>query len=111
MALRVRDWSEPNHDAVCYHSQQCAEKYLKGVLQEREIAFPKTHDLLYLAELFEPSLEELAAIEAGLRVLTRMIADTRYPGFFATAPDSDEALSIVEQVRRLCREQIGLTND
>jgi len=25
---------EPNHDAVCFHAQQCAEKYLKARLIE-----------------------------------------------------------------------------
>jgi HEPN domain-containing protein len=24
----------PNYDAVCFHAQQCAEKYLKACLQE-----------------------------------------------------------------------------
>jgi len=24
----------PNPDAVCFHAQQCIEKYLKGVLQQ-----------------------------------------------------------------------------
>lgn len=35
----------PNYDAVCFHSQQSAEKYLKGRLQEASIAIKKTHDL------------------------------------------------------------------
>ncbi len=35
----------PNYDAVCFHAQQCAEKYLKAFLQEANIPFPKTHDL------------------------------------------------------------------
>jgi HEPN domain-containing protein len=26
----------PNYDAVCFHAQQAAEKYLKAVLQELE---------------------------------------------------------------------------
>lgn len=30
--LRAR--KSPNYDAVCFHAQQCAEKYLKAVLQE-----------------------------------------------------------------------------
>src|SRR2546421_5742031 len=25
---------DPNYDAVCFHAQQCAEKYLKAFLQE-----------------------------------------------------------------------------
>jgi HEPN domain-containing protein len=29
----------PNYDAVCFHSQQCIEKYFKACLQEAAIAF------------------------------------------------------------------------
>lgn len=32
-------------DIVCFHAQQCAEKYLKALLVFRSIDFPKTHDL------------------------------------------------------------------
>ncbi len=38
----------PNYDAVCFHAQQCAEKYLKAQLQESGIRFGKTHDLTLL---------------------------------------------------------------
>lgn len=37
--------TDPNYDAVCFHSQQCVEKYLKGRLQEADVHFEKTHDL------------------------------------------------------------------
>ena len=37
--LRVR--KSPNFDAVCFHAQQCAEKYLKALLQERGAAIPR----------------------------------------------------------------------
>jgi len=30
-------------DTVCFHSQQCVEKYLKAFLVLVEIPFPKTH--------------------------------------------------------------------
>ena len=36
---RVR--RHPNYDAVCFHAQQTAEKYLKAVLQESGFSFPK----------------------------------------------------------------------
>lgn len=29
--------NNPNYDAVCFHAQQCAEKYLKARLQEANI--------------------------------------------------------------------------
>ena len=38
----------PNYDAVCFHSQQTAEKYLKAYLHEFEQIIPKTHVLLDL---------------------------------------------------------------
>ncbi|MEI6564465.1 MAG: HEPN domain-containing protein [bacterium] len=39
-------------NAVCFHAQQCAEKYLKAVLQESETAIPKIHHLPSLLNLF-----------------------------------------------------------
>jgi HEPN domain-containing protein len=38
----------PNYDAVCFHAQQCIEKLMKGVLIQRGIIPPKTHDLMSL---------------------------------------------------------------
>ncbi len=58
--LRAR--KRPNYDAACFHAQQCAEKYLKAVLHQRRIKFPKTHDLVELMDLavkVDPSWEEL----------------------------------------------------
>ncbi len=40
----------PVTDAVCFHSQQCAEKYLKAFLQENEIRFRPAHPLIPLFE-------------------------------------------------------------
>ncbi len=42
----IRARKNPSYDAVCFHAEQCAEKYLKGRLTEAKIAFPKTHDLV-----------------------------------------------------------------
>ena len=36
----MRARKNPNYDAVCFHTQQCAEKYLKAVLQENEKHIP-----------------------------------------------------------------------
>ncbi|MEZ4662725.1 MAG: HEPN domain-containing protein [Caldilineaceae bacterium] len=50
--LRAR--KRPNYDGACFHAQQMAEKYLKGLLQKHEILFPKTHNLVALLELCLP---------------------------------------------------------
>ena len=45
---RVR--KQPSPGAVCYHAQQCIEKYLKAVLQEQGCPIPKIHDLTSLSQ-------------------------------------------------------------
>jgi HEPN domain-containing protein len=32
-------------DTVCFHAQQCVEKYLKALLVLKDINFPKTHNI------------------------------------------------------------------
>ncbi len=49
---------DPNYDAVCFHAQQCAEKYLKACLQEEDSPSGKTHNLTDLLDQllpFEPT--------------------------------------------------------
>ncbi len=38
---------------ACFHAQQCAEKVLKALLLQREIAFPKTHAIEVLLDLLK----------------------------------------------------------
>jgi HEPN domain-containing protein len=52
--------------AIAFHSQQAAEKYLKALLVERQLEFPKTHDLgrlIQLAGRADP--EVLRALKRG----------------------------------------------
>jgi len=50
MALREAKAVDPVWDGVCFHAQQCAEKYLKAFLEERNMSFGKTHDLVVLLD-------------------------------------------------------------
>ena len=51
-ALReYRARKHANHDAACFHAQQCIEKYFKGVLQLADTHFDRTHDLTVLNDL------------------------------------------------------------
>ncbi len=88
----------PNYDAVCFHAQQCAEKYLKGFLQEADIPFRKTHDLVDLltsALNIEPSWTSMTA---DLNALSSFAVEYRYPG---ESSDFDEAREALEQCRRV----------
>ena len=42
-------------DIICFHCQQCIEKYLKAFLMYNNIIFPKTHDLEFLMGLCLPT--------------------------------------------------------
>jgi hypothetical protein len=41
-------------DTVCFHAQQCVEKYLKALLVSKGIAFPKIHDVEELVAKVPP---------------------------------------------------------
>lgn len=95
--LRVR--KSPNLDAVCFHAQQCAEKYLKALLQERGSAIPRTHNLEALAKPLLPSNPALAGHTASLRTLGAYAVEARYPGRSSDRAMAREALAHCKVVR------------
>jgi HEPN domain-containing protein len=108
VANREAAVADPVKDAVCFHCQQCAEKYLKALLQELGRPIAKTHDLqrLFLNILpFEPSLMPL---RRGAVSLTQYAVDYRYPGFSTTAPKMRAALRNAGRVRLEARRMLGL---
>ena len=44
------------YDIICFHAQQCIEKYLKAWLQEANVPVPRTHNLEELLALIVPTL-------------------------------------------------------
>jgi HEPN domain-containing protein len=98
----------PFFDAVCFHSQQCVEKYLKTWLIEQGQPFPRTHDLEALAKLCLPQFGELAALMPELRFLTSFAVEIRYPGTSATQQDAERCLLAARQARRLTRIKLGI---
>jgi len=95
-------------EIVCFHCQQSPEKYLKARLQEAEIEFPKTHDLVRLLRLVltvEPLWESLQDV---LKMLTEYAVELRYPGDYATASEVRRALATCRTVRQLVRQSLGL---
>jgi HEPN domain-containing protein len=90
-------------DAVCFHSQQMAEKFLKGLLQELGAIPPRTHDLLRLYGLLQPHFPSLRSLRRGLLFLTRHAVDTRYPGEHPTKREALAALRWADRVRTVAR--------
>jgi HEPN domain-containing protein len=92
--------SEPNlYDMVCYHIQQCVEKFLKAFLAYNKAEIPKTHNIHVLLELcakIDNTFGELQDSEVGR--LTEYAAELRYPGDW-DMPDkeeTEEALRLME---------------
>ena len=103
--LRAR--KSPNYDAVCFHSQQRAEKYLKAVLQENDKRIPKIHFLLELLAMilkFDGSYEFL---KADLEVLEDYAVKFRYPGDLAEKDQAQAAYASAGIVRKFIKEKLG----
>lgn len=96
------------NDQICFHAQQCVEKYLKARLNEGAVPFRKVHDLLLL-------LQDVAAIEplwigyqGALAILTQYAVMPRYPSFHASAPEARRALLHCRSFRAVARVSLGL---
>ena len=107
MLREVRARTAPNYDAACFHAQQCAEKYLKGKLQEVEVPFAKTHDLLALLAACLPKEPMWELLRRPLRVLNLYSVELRYPGESADKKMAQEALTAARAVRTAVRESLG----
>ena len=98
----------PNYDGICFHAQQCAEKYLKARLSEAGIEFSKTHDL---HSLLKPALALEPAWEmyrADLAYLNDFAVAFRYPGDSADRKTAMEARKLVRVFRQAARAALGL---
>jgi len=100
--LKVKDCTT---DTVCFHAQQCVEKYLKALFVARGLDFPKTHDLGELIVLLparvRPHLDDREQDR-----LTDYATVTRYPGDYEliSLSEARQAVKIARRVRREVRK-------
>ena len=109
VARRDARTDDPVWDVICFLAQQCAEKYLKAFLEEHNLAFQKTHDLIVLLNLCGALLPELAAWRPALAALGTFASAVRYPGVQTAQQDAEDALKTAEDVRAILRAKLGLT--
>ena len=98
----------PLRDLACFHCQQSAEKYLKGLLQEKGVVAPKTHDLDHLLDLLLPYDGTLSTLRRGLDTLNSYAVEYRYPAFRATITRMNAAIRRTEKIRAAVRDRLGL---
>jgi HEPN domain-containing protein len=95
-------------DLICFHCQQCAEKYLKAYLICLDVSFKKSHSLIYL-------LDRLATVENvpdNLYETAEILEDygvaVRYPGDWnlLNAEDIREAHQVAIEIKEFVKGQL-----
>jgi HEPN domain-containing protein len=103
--------NSPSYDGVCFHAQQCAEKYLKARLCEAGIEFAKVHDLTALLSAvvgIEPVWERF---REDLAYLSDFAVAYRYPGESADRSTAADARKRCRRFRFAVRTALGLETE
>jgi HEPN domain-containing protein len=108
VARREMEVDGGNHDAVCFHSQQMAEKYLKAFLFKHRVDFPKIHNLIELLELCLTIDESFEEKREFLDRLEDYAVLYRYPGASADQSDAKIAFRDAENIRTIMRTKLEL---
>jgi HEPN domain-containing protein len=98
----------PNYEGVCFHAQQCAEKYLKARLCEADVPLRKVHDLVALLGSVldvEPACERF---REDLAYLSAFAVGVRYPGESADQDCALDAQRRCRAFRTAARQSLGL---
>lgn len=92
----------PATDAICFHMQQCVEKYLKAflILNGKEIS--KTHNIGVVIEVcseIDSKFKELFELDADK--LTRYAVEFRYPAeiLFPSIEETKKSVKIAKNVK------------
>jgi len=109
-AIRLGRGRKPLFNSVCFHAQQCVEKYLKAFLEENNLPIHRTHDLGVLLKELPPQLAELVLIKDELEDLTSYSVSFRYPGEDADLAQARAARKTAARVRELVRMKLRLPN-
>lgn len=104
---------EPPLDTVCFHAQQCAEKYLKAFLIYHNIEFEKTHDLRELVLLCSKVEKEFMDILEMSKKLVDYAVDVRYPLSIEepTLEETKEAIEIAEKIKKFVLERLPISEE
>jgi HEPN domain-containing protein len=81
--------------------------YAKAFLQEHNIAFERTHNMIYLHSLCNSADPEFDQLRTDFELLDDYSVDVRYPGDFATEDDARMAIEIMDRIREFVRCKLG----
>ena len=93
-------------NTICFHVQQCAEKYLKALMAKHGIEIVKTHNLVYLLEKLQEVEPKIELNKDILRNLNRYDIKFRYPGDEATISEARNAVKQLKDIREIFIERL-----
>lgn len=99
--LLRRSRKKHSRDIVCFHLQQCLEKYLKARLTESAVAFPRTHDLERLLDLAIAVEPMWVPLRPALASITDYAVEIRYPGRTTTPAEARSIFKSTTNMRAL----------
>lgn len=97
-------------DTIAFHCQQASEKYIKAILVYHEIEFDRSHDLIYLLELFPDEISVSQEKYKKALILNGFSVQIRYPNKIEhmTKFELEEAINIAQEFRNYALELIGI---
>jgi HEPN domain-containing protein len=104
----ARPRKKPLWSPVCFHAQQCVEKYLKARLNEASIVIQRTHDLERLLNQALPVEPLWSAFLPALKRLSDAAVTPRYPGSFTSKAEAQRALKTCKSFRKEARDRLGV---
>jgi HEPN domain-containing protein len=90
---------------VAFHAQQCIEKVFKALIEEHDLPFARTHDLLTLKGLTD-RICPLAVDEDLLSLLNKLYIDARYPGELGLLPTGRPSIDDAHEFHQIAYEVI-----
>ena len=99
---------KPSVYGACFHTQQCAEKYMKAMLVVKGKRFPMIHDLVTVNNLLEQAGINMNVPENDLALLSSYAVRARYAGERPEVEDAKETLRIAKTIRKFSRAFLGL---
>ena len=110
MEREVRARKNRSYDGICFHAQQCAEKYLKAYFSEAGRPTIRTHDLVALLNEILDLHPDWERYRADLAYLSDFAVTYRYPGESADRTAALDARNRCRTFRRVVRIALGLTD-
>ena len=100
-------------ELIGFHYQQATEKLLKALLAERNIDFPRTHDIVRLMELVDDADYDVPAPLQELASLTSFAVALRYEMESSSVLAAEDVREMVEQLRTWVEAELrqGESND